>query len=305
MNIDTDISNERKQKRNQRRKEKRKKDKEKKKSRLDIVSARNRIDHLKESIIKENKLIHKKDSSYVSNLLINLLLAIQLDSNQSLPECSAFYYLELSNDNLELSNDIVLEKSQEKSDDDGKNVLYFKNDILYLCLKSGKNTRIKNSSFKKDIYYSFDTNALNFWTNERTWIKPELIWSDTQSFGRGMKRKINRLMGFSEDKGYTLVSFMKDLELIKKGKSSINGKIWEEDNVDLNLDEAFEKFRDDVKIDTDGFISYDELSNYRNEKYKLKFNILISEFYSEHVIRGHRHKNKRGFKGISFIKKGT
>lgn len=278
--------------RNKKRREKRKKHREKKELKSDIGSATERIQNIEKQLSEQKLHSYKSDrmesdSSMITRFVIELLLSMNLE-NKVVPDCYAFYKAKVYNDISEIK--------------DEDNYFIYDGGHLEFHLINGKHTKIRFSNQRNELVYTFDDKVINYIFQENLWKVPNTIWSDNKGFGRGLKRKLCTLLNVSENDGYTMVFFSKDLELYKNKKSSLKVNLWKNVQVDFNLDEAFEKFKSNVEISEDGFISYEELSQYRDDTYKLKFNKLIENYFGDSVQRGFRKQNKRGFKGIIFKK---
>lgn len=275
--------------RNKKRREKRKKHKGKKDLKSDIASATERIQLIHKKLNEEKNNVKKETTpSLISRSIIELLLEMNLD-NKPVPECYSFYKVK-----------VYQSKDSNVFPREDENYLEYDGEMIKFHLRNGKNTKIKFSDHIHEIVYLFDDDRIRYIFSENIWKEPSSIWSDTKGFGRGMKRKLSSLLDVPEDYGYSMVFFMKDLELYKKKKTPSNVHIWKNVQLEFNLDEAFDKFKSEVITSQDGFIAYDELSKFRDDKYKLKFNELIVNHYGDSVERGFRKQNKRGFKGLSF-----
>lgn len=282
-----------KQKKNQKRNEKRRRNRTKKTQSVneEVKSATDRISKINEVIMKEyGKPQKNKFEFIVSRNVIEILRACS-PNNGLLPECYSLYECELISDISQVN-------------DSTPNYIYLKDDgTMSLVVRTGAQVKNTKSKTKNEITYSLCAELLSEWSRTKIWIVPNKVWSDKKGYGRGLKRRLSSILEIPETSGYGLNYFLKDLELMKNGKSITKNKIWVEENYEEkeDIEESFKRFLKNVNLKEDGFIPYDDLKTYRTDKSKTKFNDLITSYFSDSVERGARQSQKRGFKGLEFV----
>tara|TARA_Y100000389_G_scaffold197738_2_gene232891 strand:+ start:6909 stop:7826 length:918 start_codon:yes stop_codon:yes gene_type:complete len=294
-----------KQNRNLKRKEKRKKKKEKSGNDefYDVISQR--METIRKKIKEDYDTSTKQKQRLSEKTLrkcIDILLHLNVADIGFYPECNSIYNSQFMKNDTTLNSDEIEEMSKELDE----NTFIIDKENIYIVVVKGKKTIIKHSTEKKVLFYSVKKELLISQDIDKNLENLQTIWCDTKSFGRGMKRKLCKYLDVPFDSAYGMLNFINDLEIYKKVKKidvpliEKENKTHNDINLQYNIDEAFEKFKISVEVHEEGFIGYNELSRFRPENQKFKFNELISSFYGDKIIRGHRIKSVRGFKGIKF-----
>ncbi len=283
--------------RNKRRKEKRKRNKPKRNKENDTIikDAKERVKLIQNRIVKEynqdEKIKDEKIESVTSRNIIHLLLnCLPNKDNHLMPEAYSFY------------DTVLISNKKDINDKINSNYIILDGNNTTFVIKDEGRTKNSKSIEANLVEYKFNSELR---ITDETWTNPKCVWSDKKGFGRGIKRRLTSFLDIPESSGYGLSYFIKDLELVNNGRSVSSKKIWKntvEEILHEDLNSRLKNFISNVHLDTEGFIAYDEMNDYRSDRNKNKFNSLVEEHFN--IKKGHRRLQKRGFKGISWCKDG-